>query len=142
MAGIWLQPVDVVTAGVVLVDQEGKLGTEQSSRRYKEGITELGEVSSRLLDLRPVAFRFKEESKDGSRPVQFGLIAEEVAEVFPELVVSDENGKPFTVKYHLLSSLLLNELQKQHRKVEVLSWLVGTMLVGGVALTVGRWRFG
>ena len=58
-------------------------------------------------------FRYKKARADGEKPVQYGLIAEEVAEVFPDLVVYDEEGKPFTVKYHLLSSMLLNELQKQ-----------------------------
>jgi hypothetical protein len=65
--------------------------------------------------LRPVAFRFRQHvASDPETPLEFGLIAEEVAEVFPELVVFDEEGKPQTVKYHLLSSLLLGELQRQH----------------------------
>ena len=58
--------------------------------------------------------KYKEEPVAGEQPRQFGLIAEEVAEVFPELVVYDEEGRPETVRYHLLSSMLLNELQKQH----------------------------
>ena len=71
--------------------------------------------TSRLLELRPVRFRYKQEQKlpDGSEPPpEYGLIAEEVAEVFPDLVVYGDDGKPFTVKYHLLSSMLLNEMQK------------------------------
>ena len=72
----------------------------------------MGTVSERLLALRPVTFRFKKSLVDGESPVQFGLIAEEVEEVFPELVVYDSEGRPKSVKYHLLSSLLLNELQK------------------------------
>ena len=73
----------------------------------------MGTVSERLLALRPVTFRYKKATKEGEQPLQFGLIAEEVAEVFPELVVFDDEGQPETVKYHLLTSMLLNELQKQ-----------------------------
>ena len=72
----------------------------------------MGDSTERLLELRPVVFRYRPEVQAGERPLEYGLIAEEVAEVFPELVVYDEEGKPFTVKYHLLSSMLLNELKK------------------------------
>ncbi len=74
----------------------------------------MGEASGKLLELRPVTFRYKQEPVEGEQPRQFGLIAEEVAEVFPDLVVYDEEGRPETVRYHLLSSMLLNELQKLH----------------------------
>ena len=73
-----------------------------------------------LLSLRPVTFRYKEAYVDGDKPIQCGLIAEEVAEVFPELVVYNEEGEPETVKYQLLATMLLNELQKQVQAVEVL----------------------
>ena len=63
-------------------------------------------------------FRYKEANDEGNKPVQFGLIAEEVAETFPELVVYDANGKPETVSYHLLATLLLNEFQKMHIVIE------------------------
>ena len=75
----------------------------------------MGEASEGLLELRPVTFRYKQEPVEGEQPVQFGLVAEEVAEVFPDLVVNDEEGQPSGVRFHLLSSLLLNELQKQHQ---------------------------
>ena len=78
----------------------------------------MGELTERLLELRPVVFRYKPEVQSGERPLEYGLIAEEVAEVFPELVVYDEEGQPFTVKYHLLSSMLLNEVKKQARELE------------------------
>jgi len=97
----------------VVIDGYGQLGTVSSSARFKEDIADLAERSDRLLDLRPVAFRYRQAHVDGSKPVQFGLIAEEVAEIFPELVVYGEDGLPMTIKYHLLSTLLLNELQKQ-----------------------------
>ena len=97
----------------VLIDSAGQLGTLSSSARYKEDISDMGSVSEKLLALRPVTFRYRKEFDNGEKPRQFGLIAEEVAEVFPELVVYDEQGMPETVKYHLLATLLLNELQRQ-----------------------------
>ena len=79
----------------------------------------MGDISERLLyfgRLLPLQVAVE----DGGKPVQFGLIAEEVAEVFPELVVYDEEGKPETVSYHLLATLLLNQFQKQHARIVVL----------------------
>jgi hypothetical protein len=73
------------------------------------------------LQLRPVTFRYKEAYANGGTPDEFGLIAEEVAQVFPELVVFNEDNQPETVKYRLLSSLLLNELQKQSAELRSLS---------------------
>ena len=71
--------------------------------------------------MHPVTFRYKENYANGERPLDYGLIAEEVAEVFPELVVFNDENQPETVKYRLLSSLLLNELQKQHSEIKDLS---------------------
>lgn len=97
---------------MVVIDSNGQLGTVSSSRRYKEDIREMGSSSDRIKDLRPVTFRYKEEYSNGEKPVQYGLIAEEVAEVFPDLAVYNEDGQPETVKYHLLTPILLNEVQK------------------------------
>jgi hypothetical protein len=97
----------------VLVDSNGQLGTVSSSRRVKQDIQPMDEASERLLGLRPVQFRYTQPDASGERPVQYGLIAEEVAEILPELVVLDEGGQPETVAYHMLPALLLNELQKQ-----------------------------
>ena len=77
----------------------------------------MAEASAGLLELRPVTFRYKQEPAAGDQPLQFGLIAEEVAAVLPDLVVYDDEGRPETVRYHLLSSMLLNELQKQHSRL-------------------------
>jgi len=102
-----------VTDGVsVLIDSAGQLGTVSSSRRYKEDIEEMAGASDGLLSLRPVTFRYKKAFVDDDKPIQYGLIAEEVAEIFPDLVVYNEDGEPETVKYHLLATLLLNEFQK------------------------------
>ena len=96
----------------------GQLGTVSSSRRYKEDIEPMADVSAALLKLRPVTFRYKQPYADGEKPIQYGLIAEEVAEVLPELAVFNQDGTPETVKYHLLPSLLLNEYQGQQRTIE------------------------
>ena len=102
----------------VVIDSAGQLGTVSSSRRFKEDIQDMGNTSDRLLQLRPVTFRYKEAYENGEKPLDYGLIAEEVAEVFPELVVYNEKRQPDTVKYRLLSSMLLNELQKEHQMNE------------------------
>ncbi len=115
-------------AGVaVLIDGSGQLGTISSSRRYKQDIADMAWAGERLLDLRAVTFRYREAARDGTQPLQFGLIAEEVAEVFPELVVYNEQGQPETVKYHVLSTLLLNELQKQDRAINALRRELGSV---------------
>ena len=120
IAGIRGVTTGSATASTVFVDVNGQLGTIKSSRRYKEDIQSMGSVSEKLFGLRPVTFRYMQPFDDGSKPVQYGLIAEEVAEVMPELVVYGEDGKPETVSYHLLATLLLNEVQKEHRVVEAL----------------------
>jgi hypothetical protein len=96
----------------VMIDSAGQLGTVSSSRRFKEDIHDMADTSRRLLQLRPVTFRYKRAYGDGSRPIQYGLIAEEVAEVFPELAVRNAEGAVETVHYETLSVLLLNELKK------------------------------
>ena len=102
----------------VYVDAAGKLGTVTSSKRFKEDVRDMGEASDALMLLRPVTFHYKAPYDDGSRLLQYGLIAEEVAKVAPDLVQYDLTGKPFTVRYHALNAMLVNELQKQHAKVE------------------------
>lgn len=87
----------------------------QSSERYKDDIHDMAEASTNLMRLRPVTFHYKEAYDASDGQLQFGLIAEEVADVFPDLVVYNEDGTPETVKYHLLATLLLNELQKQYQ---------------------------
>ena len=118
VAGIRGATTAINDAIPILIDSTGQLGTVSSSREVKQDIAALGAVSERLLGLRPVSFRYKEHAARGDTTPQFGLIAEEVAEVFPELVVYDARGRPETVKYHLLVPLLLNELQRLERRVE------------------------
>jgi len=102
----------------VYVNSSGQLGTLTSSRRFKNDIRDIGNSSDRLMQLRPVSFRYKDSAEKGPHPLQYGLIAEEVATVYPDLVQYDKQGKPFTVYYHLLTPIMLNELQKQHHLVE------------------------
>lgn len=100
----------------VEIDSAGQLGTTSSSRRTKDDIADLGAVSRKVLDLRPVRFTYKKPYADGRRPVQYGLIAEEVQEVLPELVALGQDGQPETVKYHVLPTLLLAEVQRLERE--------------------------
>ncbi len=89
-----------------------QLGTISSSRRYKEDVHDMGAASDALLRLRPVTFRYKKPHEDGSKPIQYGLIAEEVADVYPDLVVRGKDGQIETVQYYKLDAMLLNEVQK------------------------------
>jgi septal ring factor EnvC (AmiA/AmiB activator) len=93
----------------------GQLGTTSSSRRYKKEIKPMDSASEGILALKPVTFHYK---SDATGTPQFGLIAEEVAEVNPDLVVRDENGEIYTVRYDAVNAMLLNEFLKEHRKVE------------------------
>jgi hypothetical protein len=102
----------------VYVNGSGQLGTTTSSRRFKEEISDMGNASDGLLKLRPVSFVYKPEYDDGSRLRQYGLIAEEVGEIYPDLVAYDKDGQPATVRHHFVNAMLLNEVQKQHRTIE------------------------
>jgi len=116
------------SAGVaVYINANGQLGTITSSRRFKSDIKTMGTVSEKLLQLRPVTFRYKSTDENGRHPLQYGLIAEEVAKVFPDLVQYDKQGRPFTVYYHLLTPMLLNELQKEHAKSEERNTNIATL---------------
>lgn len=102
----------------VFVNSSGQLGTMTSSARFKQDIRELSGADDRLQRLRPVSFLYREELVHGDEnPLEYGLIAEEVAAVFPELVTYDEAGRPHAVRYHLLTPLLLGEVQRQTREL-------------------------
>jgi hypothetical protein len=121
IAGIRGVTTGLANAVPVVIDANGQLGTISSSRLVKEDIQPMGRVSERLLELHPVTFRYKQAYEDGSKPLQFGLVAEEVAQVFPELVVLGSDGQPETVSYHLLSTLLLNEVQRDRKTIDAQS---------------------
>jgi Chaperone of endosialidase len=115
----------------VLIDSNGQLGTVSSSRRYKEDIADMADASARLLALRPVTFHYKKPYADGGKPTQYGLIAEEVAETFPELAVLNDQGQPETVKYQDLAPLLLNEFLKEHARVKDLETRIAELEARG-----------
>ena len=107
-----------VASGVgVIINSTGHLGTMQSSARFKQDIKPMDKASEAILALKPVTFRYK-EGLDPDHVPQFGLIAEEVEKVNPELVVHDEEGKVNTVRYDAVNAMLLNEFLKEHRKVQ------------------------
>jgi hypothetical protein len=99
----------------VLIDGAGQLGTASSSRRFKDNIQPMKATSEAILALKPVSFRYK---SDKTNTPQFGLIAEEVAEVNPDLVVRDNKGEIYTVRYDAVNAMLLNEFLKEHKRVE------------------------
>jgi hypothetical protein len=113
-----------VTGAPVVVNVLGQLGVAPSSQRFKEQIKPMDKASEALLALKPVTFRYKNELDPQGIP-QFGLLAEEVARVNPDLVVRDAKGQVYTVRYEAVNAMLLNEFLKEHhafveeqRKVE------------------------
>ena len=105
-----------VVGGVpVVIDGSGQLGTIVSSKRFKKEIQPMEKASEAILALKRVTFLYK---SDATNTPQFGLIAEEVAEVNPDLVVRDENGDIYTVRYDAVNAMLLNEFLKAHRKAQ------------------------
>jgi hypothetical protein len=99
----------------VMVSDGKQLGTQSSSRRFKKEIKPMDNASESILALKPVTFQYK---GDKTNTAQFGLVAEEVADVNPDLVVRDKNGEIYTVRYDQVNAMLLNEFLKEHRKVE------------------------
>jgi len=105
-----------VTGSQVLVNSNGQLGVVTSSARFKEDIKSMDETSEMVLKLKPVRFHYKKEL-DPEHKAQFGLIAEEVAKVNPDLVARDNKGEIYTVRYEAVNAMLLNEFLKEHRNV-------------------------
>jgi hypothetical protein len=105
-----------VTGGcTVVAASTGQLGCVTSSARYKRDVRDMGDASDKLMELRPVTFLYK---ADETGAQQYGLIAEEVEKVYPELVIHDADGKVATVAYHMLPAMLLNEVQKLARQLD------------------------
>src|SRR5207248_473108 len=123
LAGIYGKTVASGTKVAVMMDSTGKLGTVVSSARFKKAIKPMDKASETILALKPVTFRYKEELDPDGMP-QFGLIAEQVEKVNPDLVVRDKDGKVSTVRYEAVNAMLLNEFLKEHRKVEELQAIV------------------
>jgi hypothetical protein len=113
-----------VAGGVgVIIDTNGHLGTVVSSERFKEAIKPMDKASEAILSLRPVTFRYKHELDPNGIP-QFGLVAEQVEKVSPDLVARDEQGKVYTVRYEAVNAMLLNEFLKEHHTVQELKSIV------------------
>jgi len=108
----------------VIVSNTGQLGTVSSSRRFKHDIRPMEKTSEAILGLKPVTFHYK---SDETNTPQFGLIAEEVAAVNPDLVMPDENGNIYSVRYDQVNAMLLNEFLKEHHKVEKLEATVADL---------------
>jgi hypothetical protein len=127
VAGIW---GTAVKGSAVVINGSGQLGVAASSARYKDEIKPMDKASEAILALKPVTFHYKKEIDPDSTP-QFGLVAEDVAKVSPNLVVHDSNGEIYTVRYDAVNAMLLNEFLKEHKKVEQLE-----DTVAGLAATV------
>jgi len=106
-----------VTGATVRVSSNGQLGTAPSSERFKDAIKLMDKSSEAILALKPVTFRYKKELDPEAIP-QFGLIAEDVVKVNPDLVSRDAQGKVYTVRYEAVNAMLLNEFLKEHRKMQ------------------------
>jgi hypothetical protein len=113
-----------VVGDPVVVDANGQLGTASSSARFKKEIRPMDKTSEAILALKPVTFRYKSDSKDTP---QFGLIAEEVAKIDPDLVVRDRNGEIYSVRYEAVNAMLLNEFLKEHRIVQTQQKEIATL---------------
>jgi hypothetical protein len=111
-----------VGSGVgVIINSNGQLGTVQSSARFKEAIKPMDKASEAILALKPMTFHYKRELDPDGIP-QFGLVAEQVEKVNPDLVARDADGKVYTVRYEAVNAMLLNEFLKEHRKVQQLEF--------------------
>jgi len=106
-----------VSGSTVVVNANGQLGVRSSSQRFKEQIKPMDKASEAILALKPVTFHYKKEI-DANRTAQFGLVAEDVAKVNPDLVARDAKGEIYTVRYEAVNAMLLNEFLKEHKKVE------------------------
>ena len=106
-----------VSGSTVVVNSDGQLGVAASSRRFKREIKPMDKASEAVFALKPVTFRYKKEI-DPARTSQFGLVAEEVEKVNPDLIVRDKEEKPYSVRYDQVNAMLLNEFLKEHKTVQ------------------------
>ena len=113
----------------VFINSEGQLGTTTSSARFKQDIQDMDSASEAILALRPVTFRYKPEL-DPKGIVQFGLVAEEVQKVNPDLIIRDGDGKPHTVRYEQINAMLLNEFLKAHRQIDAQQKQIDALTAG------------
>jgi hypothetical protein len=120
----------------VIVGNSGQLGTVVSSARFKDAIKPMDKASEAILALQPVTFHYKHELDPDGIP-QFGLVAEQVEKIDPDLVARDDEGRPYTVRYEAVNAMLLNEFLKEHRTVQDLKTVVAQQQKQIEALTAG-----
>jgi hypothetical protein len=125
-----------IAGSPVAIGQDGKLGIAPSSKRFKNDIKPMEQSSEAVLALKPVTFRYKPEIDHNSTP-QFGLVAEDVEKVNPDLVMRDRQGKPYSVRYDAVNAMLLNEFLKEHDKNQKLGATVARQQKQIEALTAG-----
>jgi hypothetical protein len=125
-----------VTGAPVSVNSDGQLGTTPSSQRFKDEIKPMEKASEAIFALKPVTFRYKKDLDPDGIP-QFGLVAEELAKINPDLVVRDAGGKPYTVRYDAVNAMLLNEFLKEHRHVQEQDAIIARQQKQLDALTAG-----
>jgi Chaperone of endosialidase len=128
--------VTVPTGVPIVIDIHGHLGTTTCSARFKEEIEPMGSTSDAILALKPVSSRHKHELDPDCIP-QFGLVAEDVEKVNPDLVARDDQGKPYTVRYEAVNAMLLNEFLKEHEKVQQQE-ITNTQLTSELEATAAR----
>jgi trimeric autotransporter adhesin len=124
ISGIWGSTVEYASALSVYVDQYGSLGTIASSARFKKDVQPIGSDSSPILDFHTISFV---STSDPSKTKQFGLLAEQVSESMPDLVIYDNHGQPYAVRYNELPVLVLNEVQKLESRVAELESVVAAL---------------
>ena len=120
--GVTTQNADAIN---VVIDSAGQLGTMSSSRRFKREIKPMDQASEAILSLKPVMFHYR---TDKSNTPQFGLVAEDVAAVNPDLVVRDKDGEIYSVRYEAVNAMLLNEFLKEHRTVQELKQEIAVLI--------------
>ncbi|MBK8817062.1 MAG: tail fiber domain-containing protein [Methylococcaceae bacterium] len=118
IGGIRGKTTGMTNAVPVFIDSNGQLGTVNSSELFKKDISDMNEASRNLLKLRPVTFRYKESYEDGNKSLEYGLIAEEVAKIYPDLVAYGADGKIETVQYQKLTPMMLNEIQTMNKQLQ------------------------
>jgi hypothetical protein len=134
IAGIRGKTTGFADAVAVVIDSNNQLGTVSSSRRVKDDIADMAGASDGLMTLRPVTFHYRSDQNPAGRTLQYGLIAEEVAEVYPGLVAHSADGQIETVLYQFLPPMLLNEVQKQQRTIDELRAQVAALTQAVAAL--------
>jgi hypothetical protein len=119
----------VASGRAVYVNSDNKIGTLASTRRVKKDIKPMDKASEAVLALKPVSFRYKKEI-DASGTLQFGLVAEEVADINADLVTRDSEGKPETVRYEAVNAMLLNEFLKARRQIDAQQKQIDALTAG------------